>query len=348
MGGSGDFYGRDVTSKALRTASGFTSVAERDLSQARVDPSFLPKNRRLVCSARSPLVYAFDVTGSMGRLPKIIYDKWPGIVGQIVARDYLREPEMSLSAVGDITWDNAPLQMADFSALRNLDKYFKKIYFEGGGGGQHRESYEVVAYYYAYLFDMPNAEVPIFLFTGDEGFYPQLYGADLSEHFGGEHQDTTANKVFADLVKKFKGNALLIHRHYPNELDARIVSEWREALGRDRVILLPKGDDGDLAIGDVTLGVYAIVSGARTLAEYLEDMRTRPLNLGQDVVYEPQSPERIRQVAAALEPLKNFKPIKAARSTSDEDPPKDTGTKKKKKPGAKGKDEGNKDQSWKL
>jgi hypothetical protein len=315
MGGGGDYYDRDVTDKRYRSSSGVSNVAERTLSQTRVDASLLPKDRRLICNALNPLAYILDVTGSLGKLPKILYDKWPGIVGQIVARKYLPDPQMSLCAVGDITSDSAPLQMADFSALRNLDKYFKKIYFEGNGGGQNMESYEVAAYYYAYLCDIPKAENPICLFTGDEGFRDKLYATDLKEHFGGEHKDTTASKVFADLSKKFKRNALLLHRYYRNGNDTRIVREWRDVLGEDRVILLPKGDEGDLAIGDITLGVYAIVSGARTLEQYLEDMRTRPLDLGEGVKYEPQSPERIRQVKEALQPLKDFKPVRSARKS---------------------------------
>ena len=323
MGGTGVYYDRDVTDRRYRSAlTGVSVFAERELSQARVDRSFLPRDRRLVSNTRNPLVYLFDVTGSMGNLPKIIYDKWPGIVGQIVARKYLPDPEMSLSAVGDITSDKAPLQMADFSALRNLDRYFKSIYFEGGGGAQDMESYEMAAYYYAYLCDMPNAENPICLFTGDEGFREMLYAGDLREHFGGEHKDTSAYKVFADLSKKFKGNALLIHRYYPKDSDERIVREWRRALGDNRVILMPRGTEGDLAIGDITLGVYAIVSGAHTLQQYLDDMRTRPLDLGEGVAYEAQTPTRIRAVEKALQPLKDFRPLKSSNTTSAGSAPK--------------------------
>lgn len=150
---------------------------------------------------------------------------------------------------------------------------------------------------------------PICLFTGDEGFREQLYADDLREHFGGEHKDAAAAQVFADLKKKFKGNVFLIHRYYNqsnsgNLTDADVVRQWRGALGEARVILLPRNGssdtEGDLAIGDITLGVYAIVSGARTLEQYLEDMRTRPLDLAEDVKYEPQSPERIRAVEQAL------------------------------------------------
>lgn len=322
MGGGGSYYDRDVTSRAYRSSSGVSTVAQRELSQASIEKAFLPKGRKLVCKARDPQVYIFDVTGSMQNLPKIIYDKWPGIVGQVAARQYLADPELSLAAVGDITSDDAPLQMADFSALRNLDRHFKKIYFEGAGGAQHVESYEVAAYFYAYLCEFPKAEVPICLITGDEGFREELFAADLTEHFGGTHKDTSAAKVFKDLIEKFKGNVFLIHRYYEGRFsDADIVRQWTKVLGEQRVIRMPRGTEGDLAIGDITLGVYAVVSGARTLEQYLEDMRTRPLDLGEGVKYEPQSPERIRQVAEALSPLKGFTPVRRKSAPSKKPKP---------------------------
>jgi len=315
MGGGGSYYDRDVTDKKLRSsATGVSSKAELELNQARMDPALLPKDRRLVCKAANPLVFDADVTGSVGNLPKItFYDKWPGIVGQVVARKYLADPQMSIAATGDIRSDASPLQMADFSPLRNLDKWLKRIHFEGGGGGQGSESYGMTAYYYAYLCDMPNAVNPIYIISGDEACVEELFADDLREHFGGNPEATTATKVFADLLKKFKGNVFRIHRQYNGTgsegwSNATILRQWEKLLGKERVIRLPE----DLAIGDITLGVYAIVSGACTLAQYLEDMRTRPLDLGEGVKYEPQSPERIRQVEEALQPLKDFKPVKGA------------------------------------
>ncbi|MDP3792352.1 MAG: hypothetical protein Q8Q89_01345 [bacterium] len=342
MGGGGLFYDRDVTDKAFRGSSGVSSVAERELRQTNMDPALLPKNRKLICNAKNPLVYDFDVTGSMGNLPKIIYDKWPGIVGQIVARKYLADPQMSVTATGDTRSDRSPLQMADFSNLRNLDKWLKSIHFEGNGGGQGSESYAMTAYYYAYLCDLPKAENPIYLITGDEAFVEDLLADDLKEYFGGECQDTTAKKVFADLLAKFKDNVFLIHRRYDSGgserwTNTRIVNQWQGVIGKERIIPLPE----DLAIGDITLGVYAIVSGARTLKQYLEDMCTRPLDLGEGVEYEPQSEERIAQVDEALQLLKDFKPVKSTRPTVT--------VSRKTKPADKKEKSGKKqDSSWKI
>lgn len=347
MGGSGSYYDRDVTNKLYRSSSGATTIAERELRQSSVDAQLLPKNRRLACDAEAPLVYDFDVTGSMGNLPKIIYDKWPGIVGQIVGREYLPDAEMSITATGDIRSDASPLQMCDFTPLRNLDKWLKRIHFEGNGGGQGSESYEMNAYYYANLCDLPKARVPIYLITGDEACVEKLYARDLRDHFGGEHNDTTAAEVFEALLKKFKGNVFRIQRYYngsgrENWSQDKIVAQWKNLLGSERVIHLPQGTEGDLAIGDITLGVYAIVSGARTLEQYLEDMRTRPLNLGEGVEYEPQAPERIRDVAKALAPLAGFVPVSAKPKAKAAPAPK-----KPKVPAAAGSDKP-KDKSWKM
>lgn len=326
MGGSGSYYDRDVTSSAFRSAStGVSSVAERELRQMAIDPALLPKNRRLVSNAKNPLVYDFDITGSMGNLPKIIWDKWPGIVGQVVARKYLRDPEMSITATGDIRSDSSPLQMCDLSPLRNLDRWLKRIHFEGNGGGQGSESYEMNAYFYANFFDMPMAENPIFLMTGDEACVENLFGSDLRFHFGGEHSDTTADKVFSKLLTKFRDNVFRIQRRFVGQgregwTQKSIVEQWEKLIGKERIIHLPD----DLAIGDITLGVYAIVSGSRTLEEYLEDMRTRPLNLGEGVKYKQQSAKRIAQVEEALQPLKDFKPVTSRGNTLAMDPKKPT------------------------
>lgn len=312
MGGGGSYYDRDVTATRKTSGTrGYSADAERMLSQKAMDPALLPKGWRLECVARNPLVYSFDVTGSMGRLPKIIWDKWPGIVGQIMARNYLPDPEMSIAAVGDIRSDDSPLQVCDFDSLRNLDRWLKRIHFEGNGGGHGSESYEMIAYYYLHYFDMPNVELPIFLMTGDEACVDKLYADDLKKHFGGNHENTTAKEVFGALLKKFKGNVFRIHRPYDSRNhegwnNGMIVQQWERLLGKDHVIHLPD----DRAIGDITLGLYAIVSGARTLDEYIQDMRTRPLNLAGDVSFEPQSDERIQQVAKALESFRRYEPLR--------------------------------------
>ncbi len=131
-----------------------------------------------------------------------------------------------------------------------------------------------------------------FLFTGDEGFYEELLASDLRNYFGTGHQENAdAGYIFNALKKKFKGNAFLIHRRYSSGGDAEIVKQWEGALGAEKVVKL----GSDLAIADVTLGVFALVSGARTLDEYCQDMKIRG-----------QTQERITEVRNSLAPLAEY------------------------------------------
>lgn len=307
MGGDSRYYDRDVSTE--RTGSeGFTRTAQQEMSRSFLSQDLLPFNRRLVSRCKSPLVYPFDVTGSVGNLPVIIFDKMPMIAGQIKEKKYLVDVQISLAAVGDVTWDQGPLQVCNFAPIKELDPWLKKLWREGGGGEPHRESYEFIAYYYARLYDMENAETPICLFTGDESFRERIPGDELRKHFGGNHRDTDAFAVFNELKKKFKGNVFLLHRYYDNYgLNSEIVAQWEEALGEGYVLNLPE----DKAVADMTLGIIALASGTRTLEQYIKDIRNRPLEMG-GVKYKPQTEGRIKAVTEALEPLE--KALKARKT----------------------------------
>ncbi len=301
MGGGGSYYDRDTTSTSRRGSDGFSDFAESIMSKSRMDPALLPKDKIIQTKAKNTLVSPFDVTGSMDTLPKIIVDKWPMVVGQIYLNKYLEPSEtaVSLSAIGDIQSDQGPIQICDFSKLRSLDEWLSRIWCEGNGGGQAKESYEMNAYYYARMCKMPNAVTPIYACTGDEGFRENILARDLREHFGGEHKDTDAWTVWNELKKTFKGNVYLIHRTYRSpEQNAWILKQWQRALGKEHVVDLPS----DLAIADVLLGIITLTSGARDLKGYLEDVKNRPLDLGGEK-FEPQSPERIAEVKESLSEL---------------------------------------------
>ncbi|MBM3465694.1 MAG: hypothetical protein FJX76_26685, partial [Armatimonadetes bacterium] len=146
MGGGGTYYDRDVTDSSQRTASGYSDLAESRMSRSSANPAVLPRDRRISATCAGPVVYAFDVTGSMGTLPKIIYDKMPLIAGQTLELGYIPDPMMCLSAVGDAVCDSAPLQVGEFAELRGLDTWLERLWLESGGGGQAMESYELMAY----------------------------------------------------------------------------------------------------------------------------------------------------------------------------------------------------------
>lgn len=313
MGGGGSFYDRDVTKGGSATSRGYSDFAAQMTSRTSLDRSLLPLNRRLVSNCKSPLVCPLDGTGSMGTLPKVLCDKWPMIAGQIVMQKYLDDAMISLAIVGDVQSDRGPIQIADFAKIRDLDPWLQKLWIEGNGGGQHFESYEFMAYFYARCYDMQNARTPMLIFTGDESFRENLSAEELKGHFGGQHQDVAASTIFSELQEKFKGNVFLVHRYYASYgLDKKIVAQWHNVLDKENVIEL----ESDTAVGDIMLGIIAIASGSRTLDQYLQDIKNRPLKMG-GVEYEPQSPQRISEVRKALESFASTRKLTGKKSQSD-------------------------------
>jgi hypothetical protein len=55
--------------------------------------------------------------------------------GQIKMREYVKDPAISFCAIGDVTSDKAPLQVTPFGQGKEIDEMIKKLYLEGGGGG---------------------------------------------------------------------------------------------------------------------------------------------------------------------------------------------------------------------
>lgn len=355
MGGGGSYYDRDTTPKAqIRKDVGFSAAAEKDLSRSGLDPSVFPGNRRLICNSKNPIVISFDKTGSMQRAPLISWDKAPMASRELSTQGYVEEPEVCISAIGDMGYDRAVIQVCEFAVPRLLGKEFKKIWLESNsGGGNATESYELMAYFFARRFDMPNAETPFFFFVGDEGFEEQLYASDIQRYIDGGHENTKSRTIFAELQQKFKGNVFLVNRNclesYGMEADRRIVSQWESVLGKDKIIkVIPDEDiietqkrgenslqkvmvEGDRAIIDIVLGVIALTTGSRTLEEYLKDMEARE-----------QTDARCALVKKALDPLvvslnvtpksKTQKPT-VPEKTEEKTKPEDTSQPKKKKPG---------------
>lgn len=288
MGGGGSYYDRDTTDGYTKTARGYSADAEQLMSRSEADAGMLPTGRTITSTAQSPIVSTYDVTGSVDNLPMIITDKMPLIAGQIVQNCYLDDPEIALGAIGDPECDRASIQIGDFIKLRESDAMLKRIWRENGGGGNSVEGYEFMAYFLAKYCEMPNAVTPFCLFTADEGVRDKLDKGLLQKVFGGQHATVTTKKVFEELDAKFMGNVFMIHRYYRGGDAEAVASFTRAGFADERIIRLPS----DTAISDLTLGLIAVMSGSRTLNEYLSDMT--------DKRDKAQTQERIDEVGAAL------------------------------------------------
>jgi hypothetical protein len=82
----------------------------------------------------------FDVTGSMGAVPRVLQAKLPQLLGLLLRKGYAADPQIMFGAIGDASCDGAPLQVGQFESDNRMDDDLGRILLEGGGG-QKTESY---------------------------------------------------------------------------------------------------------------------------------------------------------------------------------------------------------------
>src|SRR3954468_10549026 len=155
------------------------------------------------------LAVLFDVTGSMGNVPRTLQSKLPELLGLLMRKGYVEHPQILFGAVGDATCDRAPLQIGQFESDNRMDDDLGKILLEGGGGGQMTESYELAMYFMARhtamdCLDKRGKRGYLFL-IGDELAYPKGRAREISKLVGGERsEDIPFASIVAELKRRFE------------------------------------------------------------------------------------------------------------------------------------------------
>ena len=131
----------------------------------------------------------FDVTGSMGSVPRVLQTKLGALMRVLIQRGYVEHPQVLFGAVGDAYCDAVPLQIGQFESGLEMDDELGKIYLEGGGGGQVHETYELAVYFMARHTAIDCYERrgrKGYLFTiGDELPYNVVKKEQVRQHIGG-------------------------------------------------------------------------------------------------------------------------------------------------------------------
>lgn len=223
----------------------------------------------ITSNSSAPVIIVIDETGSMGDWPATIKSKLPYLDNEM--REYLGEDaEICFMAIGDAhNNEKYALQVRPFAKGTEMASRLEELIFEGQGGSQTYETYELAALYALYKVNIPNAVKPIIIFLGDEQFYDvvdreharNLVGVNLEKVL-------TAEALFKALKDKYA----VYHIRKPygcyydsdagsnnrtNEIDARVTAAWTRVLGEDHIAPLPKAD----RVVDVIFGIFAKESG---------------------------------------------------------------------------------------
>lgn len=195
------------------------------------------------------ITVAIDVTGSGGRVPGIIRDDLPTLMGLLSVQGYVEHPNIQVIAFGDATCDSYPLQVSQFEADIKIDECLRAIVLEGGGGGQGRESYELVMWYATYMNKLAawdRGEKGYLFLIGDEMPYDYVEPEHVRKYVRG-HAEIAARRMSLSelmpaLLAKYKVYYIICEgsSYYS---DPSVLGTWRDLLGGEFVIKLPDPAD---------------------------------------------------------------------------------------------------------
>ena len=219
--------------------------------QSKCHPMMNPKGVKLRESRDSNdhpeslgIVFALDVTGSMGEIPRILATKQLPIFMKTLMDCQIKDPQLLFMAIGDAAYDSAPLQVGQFESTAELmDQWLTWSFLEGGGGKLGQESYELGMYFLAMHTEMDcmtkrNKKGYLFM-TGDEEPYPILSRHAVETIVGDRlDEDIACKEIIAELQKTYIPFFIIPDRARAKRCERK----WRDLLG-DHVLCLDAPQD---------------------------------------------------------------------------------------------------------
>ncbi len=180
----------------------------------------------------------FDVTGSMGTVPRVLQTKLGALMRLLIQEGYVDDPQILFGAVGDAYTDSVPLQMGQFESGLEMDDELGKIYLEGGGGGQVHETYELGVYFMARhtvidCFEKRGHKG--YLFTiGDEKPYTVVRRQHVADLIGDAlERDIPVEQIVAEVQQRYEYFHIIPDQHLARR-EPRGAGALEGAAGRAR------------------------------------------------------------------------------------------------------------------
>jgi hypothetical protein len=251
---SDDFYRSRVSCRVERGLPTFAysdSVTKGDLPKKAHDSlGILGKIRESRDSVEHPESTAigviFDVTGSMRSVPVKMQSKLPKLMGLLLRKGYIKDPQVLFGAVGDYFADNVALQMGQFESGIEMDDNLTNVYLEGGGGGSYEESYQNAMYYFAHktscdCWEKRGKKGYLFL-IGDEKPYSKSTKEELKTLIDENSQGDADLASIVSAVKEKFNVFFIIPNNTSHFGDPVLKERWAGLLGEQNVIMLEDPD----------------------------------------------------------------------------------------------------------
>lgn len=236
---------RGLSADEFAVSNDFT--AQTMYTARRLASELNPKNvMRECCDSDEhpytlPVILALDVTGSMGGAAMKVAQKLNEIMTNLYNDESIKDIEFCVMGIGDLAYDDAPVQISQFESDIRIAEQLDKVYFEAGGGGNKYESYSAAWYMgllHCSLDCWDRGRKGIIITMGDELPNPYLPKERLASVTGDKLQDDIET---TELLKEVKEKYDVYHiavndsetsyKMYQSWYDED--SKWRELLGEN-------------------------------------------------------------------------------------------------------------------
>jgi hypothetical protein len=190
------------------------------------------------------IVFALDVSGSMGEIPVQLAQKTLPTFMESVTQ-VLPSAQVMFIAFGNAYADRSPLQVGQFeSEAKLIDKWLSTIHLEGGGGGLG-ESYDLAMYFAARHTAMDclakRNKKGYFIMTGDEPPFVSLDAEQTRRVIGGDvREDIAVHHLAGELLRSFHVFFLIPDAARAAQFEVELV--WRR-LFHERTVILDRPED---------------------------------------------------------------------------------------------------------
>jgi hypothetical protein len=236
----------------------------------RMDAEFDPARIRVRESRDSednplstPIILASDVTGSMGMIAhELMNSGLNTLATEIYERQPVTDPHIMVMAVGDARTDSAPLQATQFEADIRIADQVRRLWLEGGGGGNGGESYSAAHVFAGLRTDSDSLSKrgkKGYLFTiGDEPIHDGMTRDELTSVFGEDPgRGLSARDCLALAKRSYDVFHVVILQGFAGNNLGRVLRSWKPLLP-GRLLLL----DDHAQLAQVVVSAIQIAEGA--------------------------------------------------------------------------------------
>lgn len=196
----------------------------------------------------------FDTTGSMSSVPMVLQKKLPQLMGLLLRKGYVQDPQILFGAVADFFSErDLCLQIGQFESGIEMDDDVTRLVLTGGGGGSNEESYNLALQFFAKhtsidCFEKRGKKGYLFI-IGDEQPYETTTPDQLEQILGDTAQaDLSIEEIVRQVKERYEVFYLIPKgtNHWDNPA---ITRRWAELVGDQHVVRLEDPEAVCEAIG---------------------------------------------------------------------------------------------------